>query len=504
MTSPESLTIKTARAAHWRLGGAAVGALSQLVVGVLLARVLTPADFGVTALAFVVLGLARPLADFGVGGAIVQRDAISDRHIRIAFTFSTLLGCAVAAALVMAAPIGAALMHDDRVTPVLRALSIGFAIRGPAIVADALLRRDLDFRRHVLIETGSNILGYGGVAVSLALLGYGVWSLVWGSLVEALLSSGAQLAATRHDVRPLLARRELAQLLGFGAGATLSSWANYVALNADYVVVGRAMGAANLGLYVRAYGLMKTPHTYAAAVLSRVMFPAFARVQSEPARLRRGYLLLTEVTAMIAGPSLGALVVVAPHFVRSLYGPQWSGVVWPLQILCLAGYLRALYHLGGVVAQSVGRVYAELWREVVYSVLVIAGALFGSRYGLPGVAFGVSVAIAYMFVACGNLALSATEGTWSVYLRVQRGAVLTTAATVAAALAVRLLCEGAGVSSAVITLGVLAAAAVPWSAGMAWTLSRPDTEPLRAWLPDWVARSMASLARSRATVSGAD
>jgi PST family polysaccharide transporter len=496
---PESLTITTARAAHWRLGGAIVGAVSQLVVGVLLARLLTPADFGVTTLAFVVLGLAQPLGDFGVGSAIVQRDAVSDRHIRSAFTFSTLLGCAVAATLVVGAPIGAALMHDDRVTPVLRALSIGFAIRGPAIVADALLRRDLDFRRHVLIGTSSSVVGYGGVAVSLALLGYGVWSLVWGSLVEALLSSGAQLATTRHDMRPLLARRELGQLLGFGAGATLGSWANYVALNADYVVVGRSLGARDLGLYVRAYGLMKAPHTYAASVLSRVMFPAFARVQREPARLRRGYLLLTEVTAMIAGPSMGALAIVAPHFVSSLYGAQWSGIVRPLQILCIAGYLRALYHLGGVVAQSVGRVYAELWREAVYSVLVIAGAVIGSHYGLAGVSVGVSVAIAYMFVACSNLALSVTEATWGMYLRVQRGALLTTSATCGVALVVRLWCEGVGASSVILTLGVLAAAAVPWSAGLLWMLSRPDCEPLRQWLPSWGVRLITMVARRRET-----
>jgi PST family polysaccharide transporter len=302
----------------------------------------------------------------------------------------------------------------------------------------------------------------------------------------------------------LLARGELGQLLGFGAGAAMSSLANYVALNADYVVVGESLGAANLGLYVRAYGLMKMPHTYAASVLSRVMFPAFARVQREPARLRRGYLLLSEITAMIAAPAMGTLAIVAPHFVAGLYGPQWSGVVRPLQILCVAGYLRALYHLGGVVAQSVGRVYAELWREVVYAVLVVVGALVGSRYGLAGVAVGVSVAIAYMFVACGNLALQATEASWGMYFRIQRGAVVTTAATCAAALSMRLLGEAAGASSPIITLGVLGAAAVPWTAAMCWTLSRPDCEPLRAWLPSWAARSIASLAAIRRTISNAD
>jgi O-antigen/teichoic acid export membrane protein len=451
----------------------------------------------VTALAYVVLGLAQPLGDLGMGNAIVQRADLTDRHVRTAFMFSTLMGLVVAAALVIVAPLGAAVMRDANVTAVLRALSALFAIRGTAVVADALLRRHFDFRRQVLIETASYILGYGVVAVGLALRGYGVWSLVWGALVEALLSSVAKLIIVRHRVRPLLARRELAELLGFGVGAALSSWANYVALNGDYFVVGRSMGAVSLGLYVRAYGLMKLPHTYVASVLSRVMFPAFARVQREPARLQRGYLLLTEVTAMIAAPSMGALAIVAPHFVRSLYGPQWIAVVVPLQILCIAGYFRALYHLGAIVAQSLGQVYGELWREIVYAGLVIVGAVVGTRYGLPGVALGVSAAIMYMFVACASLALRATGTTWRTYLYVQRGALVTAGATCALALSARLLLQARGASDNVTTFVILAASAVPWSAGMFWLLGRPDCEPLREWLPGWGVRFIGTVARRR-------
>jgi teichuronic acid exporter len=486
------------RAAQWRFAGSAVSAGSQFVIGVLLARLLTPADFGLMALAYVVLGLAQPLGELGMRGAVVQRAGLTDRHIRTAFTFSTLVGLVVAAVLVRAAPLGAAVMRDPNVTPVLRVLSAGLAFRGTAIVADGLLRRQLDFRRQFLIETASYVVGYGGVAVSLALHGDGVWSLVWGSLIQGLLSSGAQLAAVRHPVRPLLAQRELADLLRFGFGAAVSSCANYAALNGDYFVVGRSMGAVHLGLYGRAYGLMNLPHTYAANVMTAVMFPAFAEVQGEPARLRRGYLVLTQLTAMVAAPSMATMAVVAPHFVRGLYGPRWIGVVLPLQILCMAGYFRALYHLGGAVAQSVGRVYGELWRQIIYAGLVIGGAAVGSRYDLPGVAAGVSVAILYMFVATGHLALRVTSTPWRLYLRVQVGALVTAAVTCGVALSVRLLLEARHTSSVVITLVVLAAAALPWSAGMLWSLGDPGLESLRVRLPGWCARLVETLHRRRA------
>jgi O-antigen/teichoic acid export membrane protein len=240
---------------------------------------------------------------------------------------------------------------------------------------------------------------------------------------------------------------------------------------------------------------MNLPQTHAAGVMSVVMFPAFAQVQGEPARVRSGYLLVTRLTAIIAAPAMTAMAIVAPHLVRALYGPQWIGAVVPLQIFSLAGYFRALYHLGGVVAQSVGRVYGELWRQVTYAAAVIGGTLVGSRYGLPGVAAGVSVAILYMFAATGQLALRATGTPWRVYFRVQVGAVVTAGFTAAIAHFVRLLLEVGRVSSAMITLTVLAAAAVPWSVGILWTLGQPDCEPLRGGLPAWAVRLVETLGR---------
>jgi O-antigen/teichoic acid export membrane protein len=487
-TPTDTLADRTARAAIWRLAGTVVGTSSELAVGVLLARVLPPADFGVMALAFVVLGLGRPLADLGIGGAVVQRAVLTDRHVRTAFTFSALLGLASAVAVAAAAPLGAVVMRDPQVTWVLRVLAVGFAFQGTAVVATALLRRELDFRRQFFIDSGSYLLAYGGVAIPLALTGHGVWSLVWGSLLQAVLASCAQLAAVRHAAYPLLARRELSDLLHFGVGAHGSNCLNYLALNGDNFVVGGCLGAASLGLYSRAYALMNVPYTYGACVMSRVLFPALAQLQGDQERLRRGYLLMTQLTATIAAPVLGAMAIAAPHLVRGLYGSQWDGVVMPLQILCVAGYFRALYHLGGVVAQSVGLVYSELWRQGVYACLVIGGALVGSRFGLSGVATGVSVAILYMFVATAQLAQRATATSWNLYCRVQLGAIVTAAITCGVALSMRFLLEAYQVSSALISLTIVAACGVPWSMGFLWTLGEPGFEPLRSRLPGWCVR----------------
>lgn len=481
----DSLMDRTTRAAQWRLGSAIVGAVAQLAVGILLARLLPPSDFGVITLAFVVLGLVRPFADLGIAGAVMQRKELSERHIRTAFTFSVVLGLAVAAVVAISAPLAAVMMREPMVTSVVRWLSVGFAIQGTSVVPDALLRRRLDFKRRFFIETGSYLFGYGGVAVSLALLGYGVWSLVWGGLAQTLLLSVAELASIRHSVRPLLARRELGELLNFGFGASMSACVNFVARNGDNFVVGRWIGSEGLGLYSRAYALMNLPFTYAASAMSSVLLPALSQVQEEPLRLRRAYLLLTRVAAIVSAPAMGTMAIVAPHLVRSLYGPRWIGAVLPLQILCIAGYFRALYHIGGIVALSAGRVYSELRNQIVYAVLVVLGALIGTRFGLAGVAAGVGLAIAYMFIATAQLALRATGTPWRVYVRAQVDALVIGGITCGVALFVRLLLDSYQTSSAIITLAVIGSAALPGGIGILWTLSGPDFAPLLRISPRW-------------------
>ena len=486
-TEEKSLTNRTARAAQWRFASSAVAAVAQFGIGVVLSRLLPPSDFGLMALAFVVIGFARPFGDLGVGAALVQRSSITDRHIRAGFTFTLLFGAATTILLAMAAPLGAIALNDPRVTSVLQVAGLGFAMQGAGVVANALLRRRLDFRRLFMIETTSYILGYGGVALTGALLGYGVWSLVFGGLAQTALMAGGQILSVRHSVRPLITKQELRQLLHFGVGASTSGCINYVALNADNFVVGRFMGEASLGLYNRAYQLMCMPYTYAASVMSGVLFPAFSEVQSEIAKLRRAFLTITQFTGMIAAPSMGLMAIAAPYLIRALYGPRWDGTVLPLQILCAAGYLRALYHLCGVVSQSVGRVYGEMFRQVGYAALVIIGAVVGTHFGLAGVAVGVDIAILYMFIAMEHLALKSTGTTWGQYFRVQIGPLVTAAATCGVALIARVWMLHMNAPTGACAAVILVAGGIPWLLGISWNLGQKEFEAVRGSLPAWSA-----------------
>ena len=148
------------------------------------------------------LGAARPLCDLGIGNAVVQRADLSGTAHPGGVHGLHLAGRPIAAAIALVAPLAAALLRHPEVTVVLRVLAVEFAIGGTTVVAGALLRRRLDFRRHVSIETASTVIGYGAVSVTLALLGFGVWSLVWGALMHSAIATLLFFAVSQHATCP--------------------------------------------------------------------------------------------------------------------------------------------------------------------------------------------------------------------------------------------------------------------------------------------------------------
>ncbi|HEU0016469.1 MAG TPA: lipopolysaccharide biosynthesis protein, partial [Longimicrobium sp.] len=406
-TTPVDPTLgqRTVTAAQWRLASAVAQALLQFGVGVLLARLLPPADFGLVALALVVVGLATLVADLGLGPAVIQRNDLTERHLRAAFTASVLLGCLLALVLIALSSLLGPLLRSPELPAVLRLQSLLFVFGGLGVTARALLNRRLRASASFWITLASYLVGYAGVSTVLALAGYGVWSLVWGALMQALLESLLALAVVRPPLRPLWARVELRDLFGFGATASLNSVVNYVARNGDNLLVGRWLGEAALGLYGRAYNLMTLPLNYVGTLSQSVLFPAMSRIQDDRARLGRAYLAAVQVTALAAAPVMAGMAAAAPHLAVGLYGPAWAGLAVPLQVLCAAGLLRAVYHVAGPVSAATGNVGLELRRQVVYALLVVALGFGGTRWGITGVAAGVTLAIAYMYFAMAAVAL---------------------------------------------------------------------------------------------------
>jgi len=214
------LRCRVATSLLWTLSGAAGRTVLFVLVLVVLARLLTPHDYGVVSAAMVVVRFSNILSQLGVGPALIQRPELRPAHVRTGLALSMLLGISLAAIVwLLASPI-TAFLRIEELRAVLAAMCLIFPIQAISVVADSLLQRELKFGRIALTELTSDALGYGLTGIALALAGYGYWALVGAILAQTLLRSILLLAARPHLLMPMLEPRAARELIYFGAGHT--------------------------------------------------------------------------------------------------------------------------------------------------------------------------------------------------------------------------------------------------------------------------------------------
>lgn len=488
-----TLAGRAASAAQWQAASSVTKGVLQFGVTMLLARLLTPTDFGLVALAMIIVGFAEMVVDLGIGPALVQREELNARHVRVSFTVSALIGGGAALLLIAAAPLFALLLRDPAVTPVLRWEALIFLFAGLGATARALLERRLDFRSRFLVDAAGYLGGYALLAITLALMGYGVWSLVAGAVAQAAISALLVLAVVRHPLRPLLAGPELRGLMDFGAGVMLNRIVVYTSYNGDNLVVGRWLGPAALGLYSRAFQLMMFPLHHLQSVTWNVLFAAYSRLQGDRPRAARAYLKGIQLNALVVAPVMAGMIAAGPHLIVGLYGPQWVAATSAVQILCAVGLLRAVYGATGALAHAFGKVYAEFRRQAVFAVLVVAAGLAGTRWGITGVAAGVAAAVTVQYLAMAQLGVRLTGIRWSDFFDAQLPGAAVAAGVAAACRVVRLVLEGQGVGSAGILLAVIATAAAAVPAALYLLPGRLRPESLFRSMQSTVERMPAAL-----------
>ena len=406
-------------------------AVLRLVVLFLLARFVSPADFGIVGAATVVLGFSTIFCELGMGPAIVQRPTLEPRHEQAAFSASVGFGLVLGAILWALAPQIAGFFRIPAVQPVLRTFAWTFPLAGLSLVAYAVTQRALRFRWLAIVDLVSFGVGYGVVGITLALLGFGVWALVAAEMSKVGLYTTILVVAhpPRFTIRP--DRKAFAELMYYGSGFTVSKVANYLALQLDNVIVGRWLGVVALGFYGRAYELMAAAPALLGEPVDKVLFPAMAARQGDMRSLSSAYRRGVAAMALITLPLSALLVVLAPEAVPVLLGPKWTPVIVPFQILTLGIFLRTSYRISDVVARATGAVYRRAWRQATYMLCVVAGAWFGRHWGIAGVALGVLGALAVNYVLMAHLGLRLAGLSWRRFWEAHLHALLT-AAVVAA------------------------------------------------------------------------
>lgn len=410
--SRKSLTSRTIGGLIWVSSGAVAHAVLSMVIMIVQARLLSPTEFGIVGAAMIVIGFSQIFSQLGIGPAIVQRTDLNMVHLRVGFTISLILGGLVGIVFFFSAPYLAVFFRMPQLKPVVEVLAWVFPITGLSVVGQALLQRNMQFKKLALIDLFSYALCYGVLGIVLAMIGWGVWALVFAQIGQVLCSTVILLAMHPETIGIRYETAEIRQLVNYGFGFSLARIANYVATQADNLVVGKWMGPAALGIYGRAYQFLMMPATQIGTVADKVLFPAMAEVQDDKARLSRAYLTGVAIITMATLPLSGLLIILAPEIIRVLLGMKWMAVVQPFQVLAAVLVFRTSYKMSDSLTRSTGAVYRRAWRQWIYAGAVFGGAWIGHFWGLPGVALGVALSILLNFLLMLELTASIVEIAW--------------------------------------------------------------------------------------------
>jgi O-antigen/teichoic acid export membrane protein len=383
----------TLRGIRWSALAQVLSQISNFSVSIVLARLLGPHAFGLIGMVTVFTGLAGVLNDTGIGSALVQRKTVAKEHVDTAFWTSILVGALLAVLVFSVSGLIAAYYHMPELQPVASALAIRFLLDSSAVVPQSLLYRAMRFKTLAVIQISGAVTG-SLVGLILALRGYGVWSLVMQTLSVAAVTALVAFAVGRWRVGFSFSGRALKELFSFGGYLLGFNIFNYWARNLDQLIIGKTLGAGALGLYSRSYSLMMLPLTHISGVHGRVMFPAFAAIQDERARLQTAYLRAIATISLITFPLMVGAFAVADDFIPIVLGPKWDGAVPIFKIFCWVGLLQS-------VSTSVGWIYISQGKTRLYFTMGCIASFSYAITFLIGVHWGViGVAWSYLIMNC--------------------------------------------------------------------------------------------------------
>ena len=392
-----NLTQRTLKGVLWVATGTGARLFLRLAFVAVMARLLTPENFGLMTAALIVIGIGSMLTHFGIGAALVQLPRLAPAHIGSSYVLSALLGVALSLLTFLGAPLYERSIDIPGLTPVLQVLAWSFLLRALERTSARLLQRAFAFRGIAMVEILSYLIGYMGPGIVLAYLGYGVWALVVGFMAQSVFQCGALLFLNRRSFTLRTNLSAMREVVGVGVGILISGILHYGGTNVDRFVVGRFMGVADLGVYGRAIDLIERGSGAIEALISKVAFPTFADVQTNKARLARVYLRGCTLLGVITLPISVLSCLLAPEVVAIVLGSQWLAAILPLQVLSWLVFFRVGHRFSVSLLNGVGRVYWVAAFHFAYLIAACAAALSMVRFGLVGLATAAVVAQAFNF-----------------------------------------------------------------------------------------------------------
>lgn len=389
--------------AAWATGAQWFVQLSQFAVSILLARLLVPADYGLVGMALVITSFVALFGNLGLGAALIQKKVIDEETISTAFWATVAAGFVLLAVVYIAAPYAAEFYREPRVIDIARVAALGLLFGPMNSIVTSLLERHMRYRAVAFLDISTALLGQA-TAVGFALSGMGVWSLVAGTLVAQAARIPLAYAFERWTPGLGFSFAKLKELFSFGGYLLAFNFVNFFNRNLDKLIIGRALGATQLGYYDMAYQAMLKPLQNVSDTIGRPLFPALSSLRDKREEAAETYRKIVAYISLVTFPAMFGLSAVASDFVTVVLGPQWVPSIPVLQILAIVGAVQSVAATVGSIYLSQGR--SDLMLKVGIAATGLVGIAFfvGVSWGIIGVAVCYSLATLVIWVLSQSVA----------------------------------------------------------------------------------------------------
>lgn len=395
----EDFAIKAKSGASWVAISQVARPVWEFVVGIILARMLTPKDFGIVAMGMIFFSLASAISSLSITNVIIQKDKLERADILSAQTIAVGSGALMCFFLQLMSPLLGMFFKEPLAGTVLSVFSVNFIINGITIIPVALMTRKMQFRALSIIEIFGSF-AYGFSALALAYFGFGLWSLVYSPIVSALLTACAICFAASYIPKFGWQRSSGIFIFKFGGTLSFASILNYVARNVDYFMVGKFLGATQLGVYKRAYDLAVIPKEKVAESISGIFFPFACKIRDDKRWTKSAFLKTSKAISFVCFPVLIFFNLSAAEIIDVLYGANWKGAVHAFKIISLGGMFYCLIVPFGGLLLTYGKVKLYSILQVAYATLLLVGSAVGVNFGIEGLATAVSITLlAYLLIS---------------------------------------------------------------------------------------------------------
>jgi O-antigen/teichoic acid export membrane protein len=375
----------------------AVTLTSQWIVYVLgvvslsvMARLLTPDDYGKVAMVTAITGFASVFKDLGLSTATIQREKITHAQLSTLFWVNVGFGTLVMLAVMALSPLVAWFYHTPELSKIMVALSVTFLLGGLTVQHQAILTRQMRFTTSSIVNVISVVAGIV-CGVTGGFMGLGYWAIVMGYIATSLTMAVGMWMASKW--RPGLPMRGcgIRSMLGFGAHISSFNVVNYFSRNADNVLIGRFAGSSALGIYSRAYQLLLLPIANLRNPLNSVALPTLSRLVDDPARYKSHYQHFIGALAFISMPMVACMYVYSTAIVSIVLGSRWLGASELFRLLAISAFIQPVVSTRGTVMLSTGQGRRLLTWGLVNAVATVVGFAIGVRWGAIGVATSYAI-----------------------------------------------------------------------------------------------------------------